>query len=110
MIDCEIEIYLVKVLSGVLCLILKGFVLDNLIVVFVYDLLKVKDVIYFGCGVYYLIVMEGVLKLKEISYIYVEGYVSGEFKYGLIVLIDEVMLVVFVVLYDCLFDKLLFNL
>lgn len=66
-------------------------------------------VLFFGCGDQYLIVMEGVLKLKEIFYIYVEVYVVGEFKYGLLVLIDVEMLVIVVVLNNELLEKLKFN-
>lgn len=53
--------------------------------------------------------MEGVFKLKEIFYIYVEVYVFGEFKYGLLVFIDEEMLVIVVVLNNELLEKLKLN-
>lgn len=72
-----------------LCLINEVLVFEFEIEVFVYQLVMDKDVFYLGCGVFYLFVFEGVLKLKEISYLYVEGYVVGEFKYGLIVLIEN---------------------
>lgn len=57
----------------------------------------------------YLIVYEGVLKFKEISYIYVEVYVFGELKYGFIVLVDNYVLVIVMVLRDGLFDKMVLN-
>lgn len=64
---------------------------------------------YFGCFISFLFVFEGVFKFKEFFYIYVEGYVVGEFKYGLIVLIDENMLVFVIVFYDVIFEKIVFN-
>lgn len=53
--------------------------------------------------------MEGVLKFKEIFYIYVEVYVFGELKYGLLVLIDEEMLVIVVVFNNELLEKFKLN-
>jgi SIS domain len=49
------------------------------------------------------------LKLKEISYIHVEGYAAGELKHGPIALIDETMPVVVIAPYDRVFDKTLSN-
>lgn len=72
-------------------------------------LVEVQDVLYLGWGVLYLVVLEGVLKLKELSYIYVEGYVLGELKYGFIVLIDCNVLVVVLVLCDDFFEKIVLN-
>lgn len=72
-------------------------------------LVEVCDILFLGCGVMYLFVYEGVFKFKEISYIYVEVYVFGELKYGLIVLIDKKVLVVVLVLCDSFFDKIVFN-
>ena len=40
------------------------------------------------------VVMEGALKLKEVSYVHAEGYAAGEMKHGPIALIDERMPVV----------------
>lgn len=48
--------------------------------------------------------------MKEISYIYVEGYFVVEMKYGLIVLVDEYMLSVFVMLWGFIYDKVMLNL
>lgn len=48
-----------------------------------------KDFLYIGRGINYPAVMEGALKLKEISYIHSEAYAAGEMKHGPIALIDE---------------------
>ncbi|MCL2459732.1 MAG: glutamine--fructose-6-phosphate transaminase (isomerizing) [Euryarchaeota archaeon] len=41
-----------------------------------------EHMFYVGRGVFYPIVMEGALKLKEISYIHAEAYAAGELKHG----------------------------
>ena len=56
-----------------------------------------KDFFYLGRGYSYPIALEGVLKLKEISYIHGEGYAAGELKYGPLALIDEGIPVVVVI-------------
>ncbi len=48
-----------------------------------------KDFLYLGRGINYPTVLEGALKLKEISYIHAEAYAAGEMKHGPIALIDE---------------------
>lgn len=53
--------------------------------------------------------LEGVLKFKEISYIYVEGYFVGEMKYGFIVFLDVKVLVVAIVMLGLVYDKVIFN-
>lgn len=57
----------------------------------------------------FFVVLEGVLKFKEFSYIYVEGYVAGEMKYGFIVFIDEDVFSVVVCFEGFYFEKILFN-
>ena len=44
---------------------------------------------YLGRGYNFLVALEGVLKLKAISYIHAEGYLVAEMKHGPIALIDE---------------------
>jgi len=48
-----------------------------------------KNFLYLGRGINYPSMMEGALKLKEISYIHAEAYAAGEMKHGPIALIDE---------------------
>lgn len=53
--------------------------------------------------------MEGALKLKEISYIHAEGYPAGEMKRGPIALTDENTIVVGVMPFDSVYEKILSN-
>lgn len=64
---------------------------------------------YIGRDVFYLFVLEGVLKFKEISYLYVEGYVSVEMKYGFIVLVDFNFFIIVLLFKYLLFDKIKSN-
>ncbi|MDD1724010.1 MAG: glutamine--fructose-6-phosphate transaminase (isomerizing), partial [Methanospirillum sp.] len=41
-----------------------------------------EHIFYIGRGVFYPVVMEGALKMKEISYIHAEAYAAGELKHG----------------------------
>ncbi len=67
---------------------------------------KAAYVLYLARGSLYPIALEGALKLKEISYIYAEGYAAGEMKHGPIALIDENVPVVAIAPgNDRLFDK-----
>ena len=52
-----------------------------------------SNVIYLGRGTLYHIVLEGTLKLKEISYIHAEGFAAGEMKHGPITLMDGTVLI-----------------
>ena len=63
-------------------------------------ILNAKDVFMIGRGLDYSILLEGSLKLKEISYIHSEAYASGELKHGTIALITEDTPVVAVVTQD----------
>ena len=66
--------------------------------------------LFLGRGVYHPIVMEGALKLKEISYIHAEAYPAGELKHGPLALVDDKMPIVAVAPKDDLLDKLKSNL
>lgn len=48
-----------------------------------------QRIMYLGRHVTYPFALEGALKLKEISYIFAQGYPAGELKHGSIALIDE---------------------
>lgn len=48
-----------------------------------------RDVFFIGRIADYAVALEGSLKLKEISYIHSEAYVSGELKHGPIALVEE---------------------
>jgi len=48
-----------------------------------------RNCFFIGRGVDYYVVLEGSLKLKEISYIQAEGFAGGELKHGTIALIED---------------------
>jgi glucosamine--fructose-6-phosphate aminotransferase (isomerizing) len=64
-----------------------------------------RNFLYLGRGINYPSVLEGALKLKEISYIHAEAYAAGEMKHGPIALIDENMPVVVVAPHDHTYKK-----
>lgn len=49
---------------------------------------KFKNFLYMGRGVNYAVALEGALKLKEVAYVFADGYSSSEMKHGAIALID----------------------
>ncbi len=53
--------------------------------------------------------MEGALKLKEISYVHAEGYAAGELKHGPLALLDERTPLVAACLGDHTYDKMVSN-
>lgn len=64
---------------------------------------------FLGRGIEFPIVLEGALKLKEISYIHAEGYAGGEMKHGPIALIEEGTPLVAVAVKDRLYEKMVSN-
>lgn len=54
---------------------------------------KFEKMFILGKGIYYPITLEGSLKLKEIPYIFCQGYQGGELKHGPFALIDSDVLV-----------------
>jgi glutamine---fructose-6-phosphate transaminase (isomerizing) len=66
-----------------------------------------RDYFFIGRNLGYPVVLEGALKLKEISYLRAEGYPAGELKHGPLALIEPGVVVVAVV--DPLRDKMLSN-
>ena len=73
------------------------------------EMLDAKDAFMIGRGLDYSILLEGALKLKEVSYIHTEAYASGELKHGTIALITENTPVVAAVTQTKLKDKELSN-
>lgn len=53
------------------------------------EVVTAPDVFMIGRGMDYQALLEGTLKLKEISYIHAEAYAAGELKHGTIALITE---------------------
>jgi glucosamine--fructose-6-phosphate aminotransferase (isomerizing) len=70
---------------------------------------RTNNALYLGRGVNFSVALEGVLKLKEISYIHAEGYPAAEMKHGPIALIDENMPVVFIAPRDSVHGKIVSN-
>lgn len=67
------------------------------------------DAFFIGRGVDFASVLEGQLKLKEISYIHAEAYAAGELKHGTLALITEGVPVIAVATQEHLFEKTLSN-
>jgi len=88
-----------------------GNILDekNAIHVIARSVLEAKDLFMIGRGLDYSILLEGSLKLKEVSYIHSEAYASGELKHGPIALITENTPVVAVVTQSRLMSKEMSN-
>lgn len=73
---------------------------------------KLKDVnnaFFIGRGLDYPMVLEGALKLKELSYVHAEAYAAGELKHGPISLVEQGTLVVAVATQDDLYEKIVSN-
>ncbi len=64
---------------------------------------------FIGRGMDYALMLEGSLKLKELSYIHSEAYPSGELKHGPIALIEEGTLVMALSTQEALMEKSLSN-
>ncbi|MCR4778926.1 MAG: glutamine--fructose-6-phosphate transaminase (isomerizing) [Lachnospiraceae bacterium] len=69
------------------------------------NVLEAKDLFMIGRGLDHSILLEGSLKLKEVSYIHSEAYASGELKHGPIALITDDTPVVAVVTQKKLYEK-----
>ena len=68
-----------------------------------------KGFLYLGRGINYPVALEGAMKMKELSYIYAEGYPGGEMKHGPIALIDEHTPVVILAPKNSLYEKSLID-
>lgn len=70
---------------------------------------KHSDLFFIGRGIDYAVVLEGSLKLKEISYIHSEAYPAGELKHGTLALIEEGIPVIALAIQEDLFEKTVSN-
>jgi glucosamine--fructose-6-phosphate aminotransferase (isomerizing) len=68
-----------------------------------------NNLFFIGRGIDYAVVLEGSLKLKEISYIHSEAYPSGELKHGTLALIEEGIPVIALATQPELFEKTVSN-
>ncbi len=69
------------------------------------DVISAKNLFMIGRGLDYYVLLEGALKLKEISYIHTEAYAAGELKHGPIALIEQGTPVVAVLTQEKLLSK-----
>lgn len=70
---------------------------------------RAKDVFFIGRGIDYAAVMEGSLKMKEISYVHSEAYAAGELKHGTISLVEKGILVICTLTQPALYEKMISN-
>ena len=68
-----------------------------------------ESIFYLGRGLDYKSVIEGALKLKEVSYIHSEAFAAGELKHGTIALIEEGTPVVTVATQENIMEKTISN-
>ncbi|WP_276875938.1 glutamine--fructose-6-phosphate transaminase (isomerizing) [Anaerococcus hydrogenalis] len=68
-----------------------------------------ESIFYLGRGLDYKSVIEGALKLKEVSYIHSEAFAAGELKHGTIALIEEGTPVVTVATQKNIMEKTISN-
>jgi glutamine---fructose-6-phosphate transaminase (isomerizing) len=68
-------------------------------------LVSCNSLLLLGRGYQHATVLEGALKIKEISYIHTEGILSGELKHGPLALIDQTMTTLLVLTKDLLYSK-----
>lgn len=74
------------------------------------DYTKETSIFFIGRGMDYAAVLEGSLKLKEISYIHSEAYPAGELKHGTISLIEKNTLVIACITQSHVVEKTISNL
>lgn len=70
---------------------------------------KDDDLFYLGRNIDYMSVLEGSLKLKEISYVHSEAYQAGELKHGTISLIEKDTCVIALMSDDAIASKTISN-
>ncbi|MFC4075362.1 glutamine--fructose-6-phosphate transaminase (isomerizing) [Salinithrix halophila] len=76
---------------------------------FAESIAKHEDLFFIGRGLDHAVVLEGSLKLKEISYIHSDAYAAGELKHGTLALIEEGIPVIALATQQPVFDKMVSN-
>ncbi|MGE4275352.1 MAG: SIS domain-containing protein, partial [Candidatus Methanomethylophilaceae archaeon] len=66
-------------------------------------------VFFIGRNINFPSMLEGALKLKEVSYIHAEGYAAGELKHGPLALLDGTTPLVAACLKDHTYEKMISN-
>ena len=70
---------------------------------------RFQNFLFMGRGLNYAVALEGALKLKEIAYVFAQGYSSSKMKHGAIALIDPECASIFIVPDDEMKSKNLSN-
>lgn len=73
------------------------------------EIARCDNVFFIGRGLDYISVMEGALKLKEVSYIHAEAYPAGELKHGTLALITKNTPIIALVTQDQIREKTINN-
>lgn len=106
----ELEKHLAKELSQLANLVKTTLQINETIAQLAHQFIDKNHALFLGRGALYPIVLEGALKLKEISYIHAEGYPAGELKHGPLALVDKNMPVIALVPHNELIEKIKSNL
>ena len=108
--DKELRKKLASELRNLSKVIDKTLKLSNEIMKIVPNIADKHNALFLGRGMFFPIVQEGALKLKEISYIHAEAYPAGELKHGPLALVDDQIPVVALSPENTLTEKLVSNL
>ena len=108
--DKELRKKLASELRNLPKVIDKTLKLSNEIIKIVPNIADKHNALFLGRGMFFPIVQEGALKLKEISYIHAEAYPAGELKHGPLALVDDQIPVVALSPENTLTEKLVSNL
>ena len=108
--DKKLRKNLVNELRNLPEIIDKTLKLSNEIMRIVPNIADKHNALFLGRGMFFPIVQEGALKLKEISYIHAEAYPAGELKHGPLALVDDQIPVVALSPENTLTEKLVSNL
>jgi glucosamine--fructose-6-phosphate aminotransferase (isomerizing) len=109
-IDKALRKNLAKELRSLPAAIEKTLKLSDEILKIVPNIADKDNALFLGRGMFFPIVQEGALKLKEISYIHAEAYPAGELKHGPLALVDDQIPVVALSPENTLTEKLVSNL
>ena len=109
-IDKALRKNLAKELRSLPSAIEKTLKLSDEILKIVPNIADKDNALFLGRGMFFPIVQEGALKLKEISYIHAEAYPAGELKHGPLALVDDQIPVVALSPENTLTEKLVSNL
>ena len=109
-IDKALRKNLAKELRSLPSAIEKTLKLSDEILKIVPNIADKDNALFLGRGMFFPIVQEGALKLKEISYIHAEAYPAGELKHGPLALVDDQIPVIALSPENTLTEKLVSNL